>query len=691
MSSDRPANRPLKPTLASTRTARTPLTPRVAGSTTTATSTRPSAPRAPAGAPIASPRLWPQQETPAKAAVGYVNSNITPRSSARKSRGDSTTNSPAQDESPVEVRPKISTLSPSEALYGRGNGGSGGSGLSTGGGGSAQNKTQATRPKSLLGNNISRMGTSPALVRAPGSAGSGESRPVQESIESRFFHASDVQRQEPPARKPDLKRAPAFFYADGKEDTSRLAVRPPSPATSAVSEKRPTVPWIKPEPQTHIAKTPNIPSPALSSATSMNSFFPSMAPREMRSPSPSKENIHLSYRKGASQIIGTRPSPRSVPSFSESPPQAEESRRPSIAESKHRTSTSMSSIDTGDSPQWHKRSNTALVNTLPLASPSTQEAVQLSLSPQIGSPPEGRPSIDTSLSSLGESNGPLSPNKHISELAADARRERKVLDLEISNSSLLAINASLEREVRRQKSELKRFRRLSRAGRFSLAASELSARSSTGGLSTLGEEDEDEGEEDDEGFFSPDDESDSDDESLGSGSADTRQQDRLAKDEKRLRVDLERHKELLVQSQSMNQSLKRCMYATEDMIREGRRALEYHVRVSDVKLGGRILSEHDEDEDIEVEVEDTMTDAADGMANAKDLLDVWKGIGRPPASLEDSEHGSGHRDSGVEVLLNNTSRPEDSGRPPDGTSGRPTHSTSTVSEVNPPSRLQNAA
>jgi len=42
-----------------------------------------------------------------------------------------------------------------------------------------------------------------------------------------------------------------------------------------------------------------------------------------------------------------------------------------------------------------------------------------------------------------------------------------VLDLEISNSSLLAINRSLEKEIRKQKAELRRFRRMSRAGVFS--------------------------------------------------------------------------------------------------------------------------------------------------------------------------------------------------------------------------------
>jgi hypothetical protein len=134
----------------------------------------------------------------------------------------------------------------------------------------------------------------------------------------------------------------------------------------------------------------------------------------------------------------------------------------------------------------------------------------------------------------------------------------------------------------------------------------------------------------------------------------------------------------------MNQSLKRCMYATEEMIKDGRRALEYHVNVSDVKLGGRVLTGHEEDEETEItqiEVEDDfdadITDVTDGgqnaMESAQDLLDVWTGLGRP--RLNGSE-GSGDRDSGIELdktfartaagLDADTSiSRNDSGRPPE--------------------------
>lgn len=156
----------------------------------------------------------------------------------------------------------------------------------------------------------------------------------------------------------------------------------------------------------------------------------------------------------------------------------------------HRKSTSLSSIDSGSSIHSRRRSATTLDPSVNASSPLSKEA-NVSDFPKINKQSADMPSIGASLEHGEESGvsaqneGPLSPSKSVSELAADARRERKVLDLEISNSSLLAINSSLEREVRRQKAELKRFRRLSRAGKFGFAPHERTARLSEG-LSVLG-------------------------------------------------------------------------------------------------------------------------------------------------------------------------------------------------------------
>lgn len=69
------------------------------------------------------------------------------------------------------------------------------------------------------------------------------------------------------------------------------------------------------------------------------------------------------------------------------------------------------------------------------------------------------------------------------------------------------------------------------------------------------------------------------------------------KDEKRFLIDLAKHQELLADSQKMNQSLKRCLGWTEELISEATKALEYNVHVSDIQLGGRVLSPDELHED----------------------------------------------------------------------------------------------
>jgi hypothetical protein len=186
--------------------------------------------------------------------------------------------------------------------------------------------------------------------------------------------------------------------------------------------------------------------------------------------------------------------------------------------------------------------------------------------------------------------------EQMNELAANARRERKVLDLEITNSSLAAINRTLEREMRKQTAELRRYRRLSRSGRLSIATT-ASRRSTRGSLPLIDEdgnplsdlsEDEDEDEEDDEDEDSSEEES-PDDASLSPSAMAESDARHRKKDEKRLQLDLSKHQQLLVDSQKMNQSLKRCLGWTEELITDGKKALAYQVRVSDVELGGRVL------------------------------------------------------------------------------------------------------
>lgn len=121
-------------------------------------------------------------------------------------------------------------------------------------------------------------------------------------------------------------------------------------------------------------------------------------------------------------------------------------------------------------------------------------------------------------------------------------------------------------------------------------------RSTSGRLSTLGESDN---LSDISGFSDADDreepEPSDDEDSLEDGISSPhalaeRAAKMRAKDEKRLQLDLSKHQELLIDSQKLNLSLKRCLGWTEELISEGKKALEYQVRVSDVEVGGRVLA-----------------------------------------------------------------------------------------------------
>jgi hypothetical protein len=314
-------------------------------------------------------------------------------------------------------------------------------------------------------------------------------------------------------------------------------------------------------------------------------------------------------------------------------------------------SASLSSIDSVT--EWRKRASTDLppITSSPLqtehrivSSGSLADSVASAHSPSIAAFP-GFPS-PTPTSPIKAANG-QSALEMMNELAANARRERKVLDLEISNSSLLAINRSLEKEVRKQKTELRRLRRMSRAGRFSMDTIDdttetysVPGANHVGDLSDMSEEEEEEKPQKEE------EEEESSDSSLDEGQLSPsaqaeRDEARRIRDEKRLQLDLAKHRELLVDSQKMNQSLKRCMSWTEQLIKDGQKAIEYKVHVSDVKLGGRVLVSEDDHDD-------------DQLEESRGLLSPWSPVYHTALDALDSpffpEIGRNvEHDSGVDV------------------------------------------
>lgn len=397
---------------------------------------------------------------------------------------------------------------------------------------------------------------------------------------------------------------------------------------SAVTDSRSRQFFVQSPVLSDLALTPTITSPPLSAVSSASNYFTSPT-------SPPKNNIHLSYRKGASQIfaLGGPPLPFH--------PAQTTQRKTSAASLRntHLRSTSLSSIDT-DSPDVRRQSHPIPAITEPVSEEDTLDS-------PTPVPDNGADVLaDTSPSDTSPSNDVLPIDPY-----AEARRERKVLDLEISNSSLLAINKSLERELRKQKAELKRFRRLSRAGQFAVTQ----RRSSDGDedISTLDEEtdlpdfdDDDEGARPSSPFHSQPDTDSSDEEStdssavpLSPGAQAARDDAQRAEDESRLRLDLSRHRELLMDTQRMNQSLQRCLYWTEGLIKDGRKALEYQVVSSEVKLGGRILSVDDADE-VSSQVDD-----AESVHSIDERPGALPDFGEPDRRSVGSE-----MDSGIDLM-----------------------------------------
>lgn len=651
--------RSLKPTLGSTRNTKSPLTPRLAAHPTVSSSTAAGRPANKSASTVSKAPPVEDSDTPVKA---VLSSNITPRSSSRKSRVGALSPALGGDDTPSLGRAK--TLSPTGELQG----------VPARSESTLDSRLQAAsgRSKSLVnGKETVRLPALRLAGRADGTqtvAGrrSGENSP-------QFFHASDARRHEPALKKTEPKKNPTFVYANGREEETRApSSKAPSPVLSAVSEKRSPGLFLHANVSSEPIPSPSILSPPLSSTSAASPFFPppasSASSVSARPASPPKESIHLSYRKGVSQIFGVRldrqhgTSPGSVlPGQSPFPDNQNGQQKPSLGLSGfkkgHVKSSSVSSIESGASHRSRRRSQTA--GEVPASGETTVDDRTAEDKAQF-QPQRQRPilrDIDTKLASARPSvaEPSQSPLKTQSDFAADARRERKVLDLEISNSSLLAINKSLEREMRKQKAELKRYRRLSRAGQFSVPEADRPVRR----LSSLDEEGDLPDFDDIGRTSSPFEEevgdlSEEDSASVTSSAAPlspTAQADSdaryRARDQKRLQIDLEKHRELLLDTQKMNQSLKRCLCWTEDLIRDGRKALDHQVRSADVRLGGRILTEDDRDDASVAATEDDTLHANKPNTDSPGALGIWQHHDEFSGPSFDGEGTD--RDSGIEA------------------------------------------
>ncbi|KAF2834321.1 hypothetical protein M501DRAFT_598674 [Patellaria atrata CBS 101060] len=280
------STRPLMPSLASNRTAKTPIAPRLATSITPSSSTSSRRTLYDSGASTGAnttPKSVSREDlsTPVKA---FISSNITPRSSSRKSRVDSRESTPSGTPSGTPTPSRPASFIDTQAAY-ESHAALSGLGLSN---------VPVKGPKSLTnGTTVSHVPSSTRVL--PNSTHTAVcSDTATREDPQKFFHANSVRLQEPSQGQ---KKVPTFFYANGQSETKPRILSVPSPPLSSTSQG----------PFLHTDDVPEERKPVSSILTGSPESSLSMSSHPLspafRPPSPAKENILLSDRKGASQVI----------------------------------------------------------------------------------------------------------------------------------------------------------------------------------------------------------------------------------------------------------------------------------------------------------------------------------------------------------------------------------------------------
>ncbi|KAI0804446.1 hypothetical protein GGR55DRAFT_658643 [Xylaria sp. FL0064] len=584
------ASQPQTPSVATAAAATTPLPRRTQPRPTSATI---------AAAPNGSSRASYDDPGAVSAAAfsPHLNSNVTPRSGSRQSRVDSASSTPNGTPSHDRSDPWESTAAfpfPSP-LH------------------------QADRSRRPV---VTFNAVSPERNMPP-------RQDTTNSRDSKFFHASDAK-----TARPTSASKTTFFYANGNgiasKSSSPVTLSPPlSPGLNRSQENASTkfmyangTPELRPTPPPLLSCASGSGSgsgPTVSNA-SKGLTVRSAAPIQ-RPVSPSKLPLHSSssYRNSigsqsaaamsTAAVSATRVQVSPPPPLMPSTPGL---RSPGTATSRSSGHSRSGSLAMGESTSEPlKPMASPIIGLFPPANLSPTQTPPLTLASIIQAADEfTEHENETNEASPDDQSMLQSPTKStvssvdpVIELIANARRERKVQDLQIRNASLEAINRTLERQMRKQTAELRRYRRLSRSAHLSLASTTMSSRVTSGtmseldlesiGLSELSEEEPSMQDLEEESLS----ESDSVSSDISASVLAARDAKHRQRDEERLQLDLSKHQQILVDSQKINQSIRRCLDWTEELINDGRKALEYKVRVSDIRLGGRVLDPLDEEEE----------------------------------------------------------------------------------------------
>ena len=534
--------------------------------------------------------------TPTKPLIG---SNITPRSGSRKARAEST--------SPTAGF-IVNGSSPSPKPFAK----TSLNGYSVGQKDEDLSRHTATWSSQMTRGGSSNGSNSPVGTKSPPERSATSMSAPFLNQSSPFFHANDLVIKKPlrqatsptpgytkepitPARIDGVLNAQAsatgeeassdnqrskFFYANDLPN----ARSPPNRITTNATPNRPMLPTIhsgigSPTPNSVRPSSPlkdeiildDNESDVSSSRASMEA-----SPRSdlgPRSPSATKRRSslsHVSAQTPSRNVDAGRPRRSSLKSNQAARPRKSSIPTP-IGQQKERNPEEASSRRTSVPPSARE--------------PSTPTEIPRSYS--VFSPPQSP--------TKQSPNKPQSHLDHMNELAAEARRDRKVLDLEISNSSLLAINHTLEREMRKMKSELRQYRRLSRSGKtFNLNA----RRSASGRLQST-----DTAEDELSDFELSEDEDDNDSLSQVSSSQRSSLANRAAlarlNDPQIEPLDMTAYQGMLLEGQKLNQTIKRCLGRSENLLVAGKQALESSSQPLEVGgLGPRVLSPEEVEDEV---------------------------------------------------------------------------------------------
>ncbi|KAL7908832.1 hypothetical protein GGI35DRAFT_414596 [Trichoderma velutinum] len=684
---------------------RTPLTPKVAVKGPSATT--PLARKS--GSSVVGAQS-PHGESAAAPPASYLNHTVTPRSAPRQSRADSV------------LSAQSSTVSNDKSTDGwetRSNRGLGMSPLA---------RTDPQLSRKSLGNSSNGPDNDSKFFYASSIKPAAQAPPprpasvVHTKSTPTFFYASDAASKRvtsPPAYPSSSTHslssaqegvATKFFYANGTPDVdARLSARSSGSGSTVSSGSKATRPNTSNSSAVGSSTTQLYSRPASPSKNLTHPTLPPQQHHKQHPPPPLRASAisPTSPIRTSAQPSPIRTSAQPSPKLASTTAQANKRRvsieAPLRLNQGHGRTGSVHSMDGVAAPKLASPTMAppmihAPEMTPPLLSPALPQLAQpvtmasiLQMADELedeededdedGSEDEGedgedRNSDDSDTDSISRKRSSQN-SESLNHLVLSARRERKVQDLEITNASLEAINRTLERQLRKQSAELRRFRRLSRAGRLtggSAASTQggasLAVPDASGSLTDVSEKEEeagpanhnDEYDDDEDEEEEEEDEEDEDEDSLvdselsnGNAAANSKSNGaplkadspgdkRRKRDERRLQLDLTKHQELLLDSQKMNQSLKKCLNWTDLLIKEGQKALAYRVRIADVDaMPGRVLaaSYYDYGDDTSQVEEDTISTVSvgdDTISIMESEAEVW------PKEPQD-------RDSGIELPL----------------------------------------